>query len=79
MTGEGLILFLGLIGLIVAGLITGTLAEFAVPFIFLILTLICVAVFLVALLFLGIKYYAKGLKSYIRWNKNIWNYGLGED
>ena len=68
-----------LIGLIIAGLITGTLAEFAVPFIFLILTLICVAVFLVVLLILGIKYYAKGLKSYIRWNKNVWNYGLGED
>ena len=67
------------IGLIVAGLITGALTEFMVPFIFLILTLLCVAVFLVALLFLGIKYYAKGLKSYIRWNKNVWNYGLGED
>ena len=70
---------LAFIGLIVAGLITGTLMEFLVPFIFLILTMICVAVFLVALLILGIKYYAKGLKSYIRWNKNIWNYGLGED
>ena len=34
---------------------------------------------LVILLILGIKYYAKGLKSYIRWNKNVWNYGLGED
>lgn len=67
------------IGLIVAGLITGTLTEFLVPFIFLILTLICVAVFLVVLLILGIKYYAKGLKSYIRWNKNVWNYGLGEE
>ena len=67
------------IGLIVAGLITGTLTEFILPFIFLILTLICVAVFLVALLILGIKYYAKGLKSYIRWNKNVWNYGLGEE
>ena len=67
------------IGLIVAGLITGSLAEFMLPFIFLILTLICVAVFLIALLVLGIKYYAKGLKSYIRWNKNVWNYGLGED
>lgn len=67
------------IGLIVAGLITGVLSEFMVPFIFLILTLICVAVFLVVLLILGIKYYAKGLKSYIRWNKNVWNYGLGED
>ena len=67
------------IGLIVAGLITGTLTEFMLPFIFLILTLICVAVFLIALLVLGIKYYAKGLKSYIRWNKNVWNYGLGED
>ncbi len=67
------------IGLIVAGLITGTLVEFLLPFIFLILTLVCVAIFLVALLILGIKYYVKGLKSYIRWNKNVWNYGLGED
>lgn len=67
------------IGLIVAGLITGTLTEFVLPFIFLILTLVCVAVFLIALLFLGIKYYAKGLKGYIRWNRNVWNYGLGED
>ena len=68
-----------LIGLIVAGLITGVLTEFLVPFIFLILTLVCVAIFLIALLILGIKYYAKGLKGYIRWNKNVWNYGLGED
>jgi len=67
------------VGLIVAGLITGALSEFLVPFIFLILTLICVAVFLIVLLILGIKYYAKGLKAYIRWNKNVWNYGLGED
>ena len=67
------------IGLILAGLITGTLMEYIIPIIFLVLTLICVAVFLVVLLFLGIKYYAKGLKAYIRWNKNIWNYGLGED
>jgi uncharacterized membrane protein len=68
-----------LIGLIVAGLITGVLTEFLVPFIFLILTLVCVAIFLIALLILGIKYYVKGLKSYIRWNKNVWNYGLGEE
>ena len=68
-----------IIGLILAGLIFGTLAEFLVPFIFLIITLVCVAVFLVVLLWLGIKYYAKGLKAYIRWNKNVWNYGLGED
>ena len=68
-----------IIGLILAGLITGTLMEYLFPFIFLVLTLVCVAVFLVVLLILGIKYYAKGLKSYIRWNKNVWNYGLGED
>ena len=67
------------IGLIIAGLVTGTLIEYLLPFIFLVLTLICIAVFLVALLILGIKYYAKGLKSYIRWNKNVWNYGLGEE
>ena len=66
-------------GLIVAGLIMGKLTEFLVPFIFLVLTLICVAIFLVILLILGIKYYVKGLKSYIRWNKHVWNYGLGED
>ena len=68
-----------IIGLIVAGLISGSLMEFLVPFIFLILTLVCVAIFLVVILVLGIKYYAKGLKAYIRWNKNIWHYGLGED
>ncbi len=68
-----------IIGLIVAGLVAGTLMEYIIPFIFLVLTLICVAVFLIVLLILGIKYYAKGLKSYIRWNKNVWNYGLGED
>ena len=62
----------GLAGLIIASLIMGKI-------IFLALTLVCVAVFLVVLLILGIKYYAKGLKSYIRWNKNVWNYGLGED
>ena len=66
-------------GLIIAGLIMGKLTEFLVPFIFLVLTLICVAIFLVILLILGIKYYVKGLKSYIRWNKHVWNYGLGED
>ncbi len=68
-----------IIGLIVSGLVAGTLMEYIIPFIFLVLTLICVAVFLIVLLILGIKYYAKGLKSYIRWNKNVWNYGLGED
>ena len=66
-------------GLIIAGLIMGKLTEFLVPFIFLVLTLICVAVFLLILLILGIKYYARGLKAYIRWNKHVWNYGLGED
>ena len=69
----------GIIGLIVASMIMGKITEFLVPFIFLVLTLICVALFLFALLFLGIKYYAKGLKAYIRWNKHVWNYGLGED
>ena len=66
-------------GLIIAGLIMGKLTEFLVPFIFLVLTLICVAIFLLILLILGIKYYARGLKAYIRWNKHVWNYGLGED
>ena len=66
-------------GLIVAGLIAGKLTEFLVPFIFLVLTLVCVAIFLVVLLILGIKYYARGLKAYIRWNKHVWNYGLGEE
>lgn len=69
----------GIIGVIVAAMIMGKITEFLVPFIFLVLTLICVGIFLVVLLLLGIKYYIKGLKSYIRWNKNIWNYGLGED
>ena len=69
----------GIVGLIVASMIMGKITEFIVPFIFLTLTLVCVAVFLVALLILGIKYYAKGLKAYIRWNKHVWNYGLGED
>ena len=68
-----------IIGLIVAGLITGALTEFIVPFIFMILTLICVAVFLLMLLILGIKYYAKGLRPHIRWNKNVWKSGSGED
>ena len=66
-------------GLIIAGLIMGKLTEFLVPFIFLVLTLICVAIFLLIILILGIKYYARGLKAYIRWNKHVWNYGLGED
>ena len=69
----------GIVGLIVASMIMGKITEFIVPFIFLTLTLVCVAVFLAALLILGIKYYAKGLKAYIRWNKHVWNYGLGED
>ncbi len=69
----------GLAGLIIASLIMGKITEFLVPFIFLALTLVCVAVFLIVLLILGIKYYVKGLKSYIRWNKNVWNYGLGEE
>ena len=69
----------GLAGLIIASLIMGKITEFLVPFIFLALTLICVAVFLVVLLILGIKYYAKGLKAYIKWNKHVWNYGLGEE
>ena len=69
----------GIIGLIVASMIMGKITEFLVPCIFLVLTLVCVAVFLFALLFLGIKYYARGLRSYIRWNKHVWNYGLGED
>ncbi len=70
---------LGIIGVIVTSLIMGKLTEFIVPFIFLLLTLIFVAVFLVILLILGIKYYGKGLKAYIRWNRHVWNYGLGED
>ena len=70
---------LGIIGVIVASIIMGKITEFLVPFIFLLLTLICVAIFLVILLILGIKYYGKGLKAYIRWNRHVWNYGLGED
>ncbi len=70
---------LGIIGVLVASMIMGKITEFLVPCIFLVLTLVCVAVFLVALVILGVKYYAKGLKSYIRWNKHVWNYGLGED
>ena len=70
---------LGIIGVIVASMIMGKITEFLVPFIFLLLTLICVAIFLVILLILGIKYYGKGLKAYIRWNRHVWNYGLGED
>ncbi|MCR4556941.1 MAG: DUF1700 domain-containing protein [Saccharofermentans sp.] len=69
----------GIAGVIVASIIMGKITEFLVPFIFLVLTLICIGVFLVVLLILGIKYYIKGLKAYIRWNKNVWNYGLGED
>ena len=70
---------LGIIGVIVASIIMGKITEFLVPFIFLLLTLICVAIFLDILLILGIKYYGKGLKAYIRWNRHVWNYGLGED
>ena len=70
---------LGIAGLLVASLILGKITEFAVPCIFLVLTLLCIAVFLIALLILGIKYYGRGLKAYIRWNKHVWNYGLGED
>lgn len=70
---------LAAIGMIITGLVTGILSEFMLPFIFLILTLVCVAVFLVAILILGIKYYVRGLKNYIRWNKNVWHYGLGEE
>lgn len=70
---------LGIIGVIIAAMIMGKITTYLIPFIFLTLTLICVAVFLVIVLFLGIKYYARGLKGYIRWNKNVWNYGLGED
>jgi hypothetical protein len=70
---------LGIIGVIVASMFMGKITEFIVPFIFLLLTLICVAIFLVILLILGIKYYGKGLKAYIRWNRHVWNYGLGED
>lgn len=70
---------LGIVGVITAAMIMGKITEFIVPFIFLVLTLLCVAVFLVIILILGIKYYARGLKAYIRWNKNVWNYGLGED
>lgn len=70
---------LGIIGVIVASMIMGKITEFIIPFIFLLLTLICVAIFLVVILILGIKYYGKGLKAYIRWNRHVWNYGLGED
>ncbi|MCR5327261.1 MAG: DUF1700 domain-containing protein [Saccharofermentans sp.] len=69
----------GIAGLIIASLIMGKLTEFLVPFIFLVLTLICIAVFLIAILILGVKYYIRGLKAYIKWNKHVWNYGLGED
>ncbi len=69
----------GIVGLLIASMIMGKITEFLVPSIFLVLTLICVGIFLVVLLILGIKYYAKGLKSYIRWNKHVWNYGLGEE
>lgn len=70
---------LGIIGVIIASMIMGKITEFIIPFIFLLLTLICVAIFLVVILILGIKYYGKGLKAYIRWNRHVWNYGLGED
>lgn len=69
----------GLVGIIVASMISGSLADFLLPFIFLVLTLVCIAVFLFAILFLGVKYYIRGLKAYIKWNKHVWNYGLGED
>ena len=70
---------LALIGVIISAIIMGKITEFLVPFIFLVLALICLAVFLAIILVLGIKYYARGLKAYIRWNRNVWTYGLGED
>ena len=39
---------------------------------------ITIAVFLFILVVLGIKYFAKGTKAYVNWNKRIWTKGFRE-
>ena len=70
---------LGGIAAIVTAIVTGSITYYMVPAILLAVTLLFFAVFLLILVILGIKYYGRGLKAYIRWNKHVWNYGLGED
>ncbi len=69
---------LGGIAAIVTGLVTGNITYFAVPAILLAVTLLFFAVFLFILVVLGIKYFAKGTKAYVNWNKRIWKKGFRE-
>ena len=69
---------LGGIAAIVTAIVTGSITYYMVPAILLAVTLLFFAVFLLILVILGIKYFAKGTKAYINWNKRIWNKGFGE-
>ena len=69
---------LGGIAAIITGICTGGITYYMVPFIFLAVTLLFFAIFLFILVILGIKYFAKGTKAYINWNKRIWKKGFGE-
>lgn len=69
---------LGGIAAIVIGIITGSITKYIVPAILLAVTLLFFTIFMFILVILGIKYFAKGTKSYVNWNKRIWNKGFGE-
>ena len=69
---------LGGIAAIVTAIVTGNVTYYLVPAILLAVTLLFFAVFLFILVVLGIKYFAKGTKAYINWNKRIWTKGFGE-
>ncbi len=62
--------------LIVAAVI-GTFGTFLPSAIMLSVTMILLSIFLFAIVFLGTKYFIKGIGAYINWNKTIWFKGVG--
>ena len=66
---------------IIAGLVTlipviSGMGNFILPGIFLALTLLFVIILVAVVLYFGIKYFSIGTKSYIKWNKKLWNEGF---
>ena len=57
--------------------IFGSFGTFLPTGILFAVTLVLASIFLFAIVFLGTKYFIKGIKSYIKWNKKIWFNGVG--
>ncbi|SEV87010.1 Uncharacterized membrane protein [Ruminococcaceae bacterium KH2T8] len=54
----------------------GSMGNFILAGLFFDLTLLFAAILIAVLLYFGIKYFIIGTKSYIKWNKKIWNEGF---